>query len=183
MNLNVSGKQIQVGESLTKHAEGELSKIIQKYYGKNAEARVIISKDANLYKTEITVHLKKGVILHSDDDDEEAYVSFDNAARKMAKQLRKYKEVIRNRKNKVSEFTVTSNFEDQPTQDFYGDAAVEPVLIADVVDSIKELTVAEARDVLIDSSDMVLVFKNKSTSKINVIYWRKDGNIGWIDAE
>lgn len=183
MTLNVSGKQLQVGEFLTKHAHEELSKIIQKYYGKNTEARVIISKDANLYKTEITVCLKKGVVLHANDDDEEAYVSFDNAARKLAKQLRKHKEVIRNRKNKVSEFVVKSNFSDESTHDFYGDTTLEPVLIADVTDSIDVLTVAEAQEALINSTDTIKVFRNKNTNKINVVYWRKDGNIGWVDAE
>lgn len=183
MTLNVSGKKIQVGESLTAHAQEELSKIIEKYYGKKAEADVIISKDAGLYKTEITVHLKKGVVLHADDDDEEAYVSFDNAARKLAKQLRKHKEVIRNRKNKISEFTVKADFKSEDTHDFYGDEAVEPVLIADVPDSLVSLSVAEAQDELINSSDVLKVFKNKSTNKINVVYWRKDGNIGWIDVE
>lgn len=183
MTLNVSGKKIQVGEYLTKHAEEELSKIIEKYYGKHAEANVIISKDANLYKTEITVYLRRGIVLHSDDDDEEAYVSFDNAARKLAKQLRKHKEVIRSRKNKVSEFTVRPNFPLENTHDFYGDASVEPVLIADVIDEVPSLSVAEAQDALINSSDVIKIFRNKSTNKINIVYWRKDSNIGWVDAE
>lgn len=182
MTLNVSGKQMQVGESLTKHAEEVLNGIIKKYYGRNAEASVIVSKDALLYKTEISVHLPKGVVLNANDEDEEAYVSFDNAARKLSKQIRKYKEMIRSRKNKISEFTIKSTFEGQNKSEFYGDEEIAPVLIADVTESLEALTVVEAQDKLINSSDPICVFKNKNTNRINVIYWRRDGNIGWVDV-
>ncbi len=33
------------------------------------------------------------------------------------------------------------------------------------------------------AGESVLVFKNEGHKGLNVVYRRKDGNIGWIDAE
>jgi putative sigma-54 modulation protein len=34
-----------------------------------------------------------------------------------------------------------------------------------------------------DSSREFLVFRNSETERLNVVYKRKDGNIGWIEPE
>jgi len=46
---------------------------------------------------------------------------------------------------------------------------------------IKELSVGEAVMQMELADEAVLIFKNESHNRLNVVYKRKDGNIGWID--
>ena len=48
---------------------------------------------------------------------------------------------------------------------------------------IKILSVGEAVMQMELADEVVLVFKNESHNELNVVYRRKDGNIGWIDPK
>ena len=58
MNCKISGKQINLGESLTEYTKTALSDIVKKYYGKDAEFSVIVSKENGNYESDISDHLK-----------------------------------------------------------------------------------------------------------------------------
>ena len=47
----------------------------------------------------------------------------------------------------------------------------------------KPLSVDDAAIEVDDSEAGFLVFRNAETQKLNVVYKRKDGNIGWIEPE
>jgi hypothetical protein len=45
------------------------------------------------------------------------------------------------------------------------------------------LTVDDAAGEVDESEAGFLVFRNSETQRLNVVYKRKDGNIGWIEPE
>ena len=47
----------------------------------------------------------------------------------------------------------------------------------------KPMSVDDAAIAIGDSARDFLVFRNSETERLNVVYKRKDGNIGWIDPE
>ena len=58
-----------------------------------------------------------------------------------------------------------------------------PVIIAETTAELETLSVSEAvmRLDLADRSTMV--FLNAGNGRVNVVYKRRDGNIGWVDPE
>ena len=58
---------------------------------------------------------------------------------------------------------------------------VEPVIIAEMKADIKSLTVGEAVMQMELTHASFLMFRNDANGRLNVVYQRDDGNVGWID--
>jgi hypothetical protein len=56
-----------------------------------------------------------------------------------------------------------------------------PVIIAEATTPLKRLSVSEAVMELDLTGAACIVFQHGSSSRVNVIYRRPDGHIGWID--
>ena len=56
-----------------------------------------------------------------------------------------------------------------------------PVIIAEATTSLKRLSVSEAVMELDLTGAACLVFQHGSSGRVNIIYRRPDGNVGWID--
>ena len=56
-----------------------------------------------------------------------------------------------------------------------------PVIIAEATTSLKRLSVSEAVMELDLTGAACLVFQHGSSGRVNIIYRRSDGNIGWVD--
>ena len=56
-----------------------------------------------------------------------------------------------------------------------------PVVIAESCSSFKEMTVAAAVRQLESGESGFVVFRYLENARINLVYRRADGNIGWID--
>src|SRR6202022_2135304 len=60
-------------------------------------------------------------------------------------------------------------------------AGYSPVIIAEATTSLKRLSVSEAVMELDLTGAACLVFQHGSSGRVNVIYRRTDGNVGWVD--
>ncbi len=56
-----------------------------------------------------------------------------------------------------------------------------PVIIAEATTSLKRLSVSEAVMELDLTGAACIVFQHGSSGRVNIIYRRPDGNVGWID--
>ena len=56
-----------------------------------------------------------------------------------------------------------------------------PVIIAEATTSLKRLTVSEAVMELDLTGATCIVFQHGSSGRLNIIYRRADGNVGWVD--
>ena len=59
--------------------------------------------------------------------------------------------------------------------------AFNPVIIAEATTSLKQLSVSEAVTQLDMTGAPVMVFRHAGHGRVNLVYRRPDGNIGWID--
>jgi hypothetical protein len=57
----------------------------------------------------------------------------------------------------------------------------QPVVVAESVTQLRELTVGSAVMQLDLAESPVIVFKNAAHGRLNIVYRRRDGHIGWID--
>lgn len=186
MRYQISGKHIDIGESLTSHVKEEIGAIAVKYAERPTEAQTTFSKDAHKYKCESTIHLSTGLTVAAEGKSTEIYDSFDKCVEKLEKQLRRYKRRLKDHhKDRVTPVEVMGAAsyilasEDAEVTD--EPESLQPVIVAEMETKIKSLSVGEAVMQMELADEPVLVFRNEGHKRLSVVYKRKDGNIGWID--
>jgi ribosomal subunit interface protein len=193
MQLTVTGKQIDIGDALRRHVEASLGSILGKYFGTAIEAHVVVAPEAHLTRTEISVHIGRGIEVNGHAAAPEIYAAFDAAADRVAKRLRRYKRRLRDYHAKARERSVAGEraidyvlapvAEEADGEEFEVPAGGAPAVIAEMSMELPHLTVGEAA-MRMDLADApVLLFRNRSHGELNLVYRRADGNIGWIDPE
>ncbi len=60
-------------------------------------------------------------------------------------------------------------------------AEYSPVIIAEATTSLRRLSVSEAVMELDLTGAACIVFQHGSSGRVNIIYRRTDGNVGWVD--
>jgi len=186
MQLTVTGKQIDTSVELRRHVETSLDAILGKYFKTAIEAHVVFSKEAHLSRTEVSIHIGRGIVVNAGASGTETYAAFDAAAQRIAKQMRRYKRRLRDHHAKIREsFEASERARDYvlATFDELEDDDGGPAVVAEMSTDLPNLTVGEAV-MRMDLADApVLLFRNRSHGELNLVYRRADGNIGWIDPE
>lgn len=192
MQVKVSGKKIDIGEALTTHVKERLTKGVSKYFEQAIHAEVVFSKEAHLMRADVHVNegTGNGITIKSRGEHTDIYAAFDAAAERIEKQLRRYKRKIRSRTTKkVSELSEKelkilsgTKFVMSPLPEEEAGEEDAPLIIAEKPQSIDRLTASEAV-MRMDLADLpTLVFVNKQTGNLDVVYHRKDGNISWVSS-
>jgi ribosomal subunit interface protein len=197
MQVSVTGKHFDVGDSLRSHVAAATQSIVERYFEKATEAHVVFCRERHLVKAEISVHAGRGLSVQGGGEAEDAYVAFDSAAEHVNKRLRRHKRRLKNHHTRPHEGEapvqqdatdyVLAADEDGGSEDAEvaeGESEDgEPLVIAEMRTRIPQLSVSEAVMRLDLAGLSALVFRNSARGNLNVIYRRSDGNIGWIDPD
>ena len=119
----------------------------------------------------------------------DAYASADQALLQIEKRLRRYKSRLEGSlgaqgargAEAIAELDAPSYVIEAPADGEDEVTAFNPVIIAEATTSLKRLSVSEAVMELDFTGAAVLVFQHGSSGRVNVIYRRADGNVGWVD--
>ncbi len=185
MNLTVSGKQIDVGDSLRAHVERELVSAVEKYFGRAVEGSVVFSRDGYQFRADVSVHIGRNILVQSQGMATDAYAAYEIASDRIAKRLRRYKRRLRDHHQKTDR-----NGEDLSARYLVLAAEAEeaaepaepgPAIVAEMRTDIPTLTVGEAVMRLDLAQQPALMFRNSANGLMNMVYRRTDGNIGWVD--
>lgn len=187
MRIQVSGKQIDVGDALTTHVEERLSEIVGKFAERPVEAIVIFSREAHEFCADASIHLSTGLTVQAKSRASEIYAAFEGATERMEKQLRRYKRRLkdhhRNRESPIEAIGAPSyilagsgEHEEEAEPE-----TLQPVIVAEMETKVQSLSVGEAVMQMELRGAPLLVFRNNAHGGVNVVYVREDGNIGWID--
>ena len=185
MQLSIKGKQIDVGDALRAHVDSSLKSVVGKYFSGSMDAHVTFSREAHLFRADITVHAGRGIVLQANASATEPYPAFDVAADRIARRLRRYKKKIvdqhhETHRPEISQVanTFVLQAEDHDREEEAND---NPVVVAEMTTPIDSLTVSEAV-MRLDLGDLpALLFRNRAHGRLNMIYRRADGHIGWVD--
>jgi ribosomal subunit interface protein len=187
MRIQVNGKHIDVGDALRTHVSDRLQDVAGKYAERPVEAIVTFSKDGHRFVADTSIHLSTGLTAQAKAHSNEIYESFDSAAERIEKQLRRYKRRLKDhhhkRENPIEGFDASSYIIDAgPADDELEGADIsQPVIIAEMSTKVHSLSVGEAVMQMEIAHAPILVFRNDAHGGVNVVYKREDGNIGWID--
>lgn len=187
MRYKISGHHIEIGTALQTHVEDSLSAAIEKYAGRPTDATVIFSRSGAEYVCEANVHLSTGLDVAAKGSAHEIYAAFESACDKMEKQLRRYKRRLkdhhRDRAQPV-EVSAGAAYILAGAEDEGEDTepeSLQPVIVAEMETKVPSLSVGEAVMQMELAGAPILVFRNEGQNRINVVYRRDDGNVGWID--
>lgn len=194
MQVQVSGRQIDVGEALRSHIEETLESIVEKYFPQGLDAQVTLARENHLFRVDCSLHVGHGLRLHAHAAAEDAHAAFSLVGQKIEKQLRRHKRRLKDRHLAsrlgreqeesllAQAYVLAADAEDDAEIDSAecGDSD-NPVIIAETRARIPTVTVGDAV-LLMDLSDQpALMFRNIGNGQFNLVYRRPDGHVGWID--
>ncbi|MGK9054678.1 ribosome-associated translation inhibitor RaiA [Neorhizobium sp. CSC1952] len=186
MSVRVSGKHMEIGDSFRQRIEEQIGEAVAKYFDGGYASQVIVEKSGSRFSADCKVHLDTGIVLHAAGEANDPQGSFDAAAERIEKRLRRYKRRLKdhhagNHMNGHAEvaYTVMDRIPDEADElpeDF------APTIVAESSKQLKTMSVASAVMALDMTDEPVLLFRSPGKEELNIVYRRNDGNIGWIDS-
>lgn len=188
MQIKITGKNIDIGDALRIHVEQRIQADVIKYFDGITNCQVVVFKQRSGFDCEITLHLRTGLDLNAHGDGGDAHSAVDMAVEHLEKRLRRYKRRLKNhhldRQEPVVAMQAASyvlQADNRSDDDASEHEDLNPVIIAESTASIGELSVGEAVMKLDFTNEPFVLFRNGKTGNLNVVYKRKDGNVGWVD--
>ena len=191
MQVQVAGKKIEVGSALQERISFGLESRVSKYFNRTGEAFVTVSKPGWAFNVDCSIHLPSGVTLQAHGEGDDGYQAFEQALDKIEKRVRRYKNRLRNHRAKDAEpaelaaerIILASAANDDEDVDGLLDGADgdAPAIVAESDMRIRTMTVSMAVMQLELADSPALLFRNAAHGRLNMVYRRPDGNVGWVD--
>jgi ribosomal subunit interface protein len=180
---------METGDSFQSYVTDKTRAVLEKYIGPEISGHVRIEKIRGQFHTSCTMRLKTGLMLEAQGDGPDAFASADAAIERLEKRIRRYKRRLKdhhhgNGHDVTPFFPATDSvvqIEDEEGEQ--APEANEPVIVAETVREVRNLSVGQAVMQLDLTEQPFLVFRHAGTGAINIVYRREDGNVGWIDPQ
>lgn len=189
MQLSINGKHIAIGDSLKNHIKYSLITLVEKFFDKAIGATVILSRESYNFRVDITVHPFRGITVQSGGTANEAYTAFDVALHRIERQLRRYKGRFIDHKTKggavTAQYTIIAPIASQENNTEEESSVTDdtPVIVAEMSAEVPICSVSGAVMRLDLANVAAVLFRNIVHGRLNMVYRRSDGNIGWIDPQ
>lgn len=195
MQVQVSGKHVNVGEALRSRISQDLIASIGKYFERGGDAEVVLSRDGHGFRIDCLVTLASGQQLQSHGLGGDAHAAFDQALAKIETRIRRYKRRLKSHSTAANakQAETAALYVLRPPEDAEEDgwdeadedahAPPAAMVIAETEADLRTMTVSMAVMQLDLTESQTIVFRNAAHGGLSVVYRRPDGNIGWIDPE
>jgi len=185
MNYNIRGENIEVTPAIREYVEKKITKL-QRYFTETPNAKVNVNlKTYNdkRAKVEVTIPMPQ-LVLRAEEINDDMYAAIDLITDKLERQIRKHKTKVNRKvreKGGISEFFV-NNIADLP-----GEPVIEEETDLEVVRQKSfDLKPMDSEEAILQMNMLghsFYVFTNAETNRTNVVYKRKDGRYGLIEAQ
>lgn len=184
---------METGEAFQNFVVDKTRSVLEKYIGPEISGHVRVEKEKVGYHTNCSIRLKTGLLLEAQGFGNDVYASAEDALGHLEKRVRRYKRRLKDHhspeararaKNQVmvNDFIVQADdsIDEQPAEN---ETPKDHLIVAETARAVHEASVSEAVMQLDLTNDTVLIFRNAASGRLNVVYRRSDGHIGWIDPE
>ncbi|HEY3695551.1 ribosome hibernation-promoting factor, HPF/YfiA family [Phenylobacterium sp.] len=196
MQVQVTGKHVDVGDALRMRVSDDLTSSIGKYFERGGGADVVVAREGHAFKVDCAVTLASGQQLQSHGLGGDAHAAFSAALEKIETRIRRYKRRLKDhhpaaaakQAEAAAYFVIRSpedeedGLEDDGLSQLDG-ALPGAMIIAETEKPLRTMTVSMAVMDLDLTESQTIVFRNAAHGGLSVVYRRPDGNIGWIDPE
>jgi putative sigma-54 modulation protein len=172
MVITVTFRHVDASDSLKAYAEEKVSKM-DKYFDFPVEAHIVLAVEKFRRSADVTLNVN-GTVIKGMVETEDMYSAIDQVMDKIEKQVKRYRDKLRDRRAEArkTETGVAGETEEAGSE--------EPRIEIEKIVA-KPMDSEEAAMQLDLSQQDFLVFRNSHSREINVIYKRKDGNLGLIE--
>ena len=190
MQIQITGKHMDLGDALRGRIETGLEAAVSKYFNRTGDARVFVSQQGPFVEVDCNVHLPSGIILQSTGKAGDPYAALEDSLDKMEKRVRRYKRRLKDHHagnttmpiEPAAESVIQVNGYDTDTDEELPEASGEtPLTVAETAVHIRTMSVSEAVMQLELQEVPALMFRNAGHGRLNMVYRRPDGHIGWVD--
>ena len=178
MRLSIVARNMSVTPAITKRIERK-TETMGRYLLPDTEMQIRMRKEKNDRRVvEITVPMGKNVILRSESSaDDNLFLAIDTALAKMEQQIRKHRTKL-GKNLREEAFTEIPEYIEEDLEEEEARKIVRrktfPVRPMSVEDAIIEMELL---------GHSFFVFVNVDTERTNVLYLRKDGDLGLLEPE
>ena len=194
MQIQVSGRHVDVGDALRTRISDDLLASIGKYFGRGGDADVVVSRDGHGFRIDCSVTLATGQQLQSHGLGGDAHGAFGHALAKIETRIRRYKQRLKSHSTAAEAraaeqsayFVLRPPEGEEEIEDWEMGSTESPpaaMVIAESQSQLKTMTVSMAVMELDLTEQQAIMFRNAAHGGLSVVYRRSDGNIGWIDPE
>lgn len=175
MRITISGKNFDITEGLRSAVEEKLSRL-EKYFTPDTIVNVTLSVTKKRHqKMEVTIPVK-GHIIRAEQESDDMYVTIDLVEEVIEAQLKKYRQKLVSQQQGAGsfkqEFVEAESAEEEEVKIIRSKKfGMKPMFPEDACVQMELL------------GHTFFVFRNAETDEVNVVYKRKDGNYGLIEAE
>ena len=167
---------------MRQHVLEKVELMVAHYFNGSVGGHVVITREGSGYRAECALRLSSGVSLHAEGRAHEPYPCFEQAADKIEGRLRRYKQRLKGHAGAGNGPGKIANYLVEPPEGAEEPAGgFSPVIVAEGAEDLKSLSVASAVAELDLSGAPVIVFQHAGSRRVNVVYRRRDGAIGWLD--
>jgi ribosomal subunit interface protein len=184
MTLRVSGQNLDIGDALRTHVQARVADSLSKYFDQSYTGQVTVKKEGTGFRTDCRIHLPTGLVLQTESLAHDPHASVDMATERLTKRLKRYKHRIKDYHagpDTVTAAESTDYIIAAPNEEEAAAEEFTPVIVAENTTRMKRLSVSEAVVDLDLTGAAALVFRHAGHGRVNVVYRRSDGHIGWID--
>ena len=175
MNLNITGKDFELTDSIKSYITEKVGKL-EKYFGSDFDAVATLKIEGNNQVAEIRVNIASETFKAATAS-KDLYASVDKDIEILEGQIRKSK-TKKDKQNMVETIRMNNQVNSENAEE-------DGEIIKTIYYSIKPLTAEDAKLVIEgDAKNKFLPFINVETNQVNVIYKLKDGkNFGILEPE
>ena len=173
MKFNIHGKNIDVTDSIKSYVESKIGRLDKYFKDTDLTATVNLRVRGKEQIVEVTIPANK-VVLRAEEKHVDLYAAIDLVSDKLERQIRKNKTKVR--KN-LKQTIIFNDFEVDSSED------VDDVIVKRKVIDTKPMNEEEAILQMELVGHDFFLFKNDKTSELCVVYKRKDGGYGLIEAK
>jgi len=184
MRISVVGRNYEVSDAVHHYLEQRLARI-RRHFDRVMDVNVVLAAEKYRHRAEININVNN-VNMHGDRETGDMYTSIDQAVDKIDRQVRRYKDKLASRKHRHA-----------PAKEEELPAVTHELLEPDageleeherrVIQTERHMVKPMSLDEAVMQMDLLnaefFVFTNAGSDKLNVIYRRADGNVGWIAPE
>jgi putative sigma-54 modulation protein len=196
MQLSTTFRHMDASQAVREYAADKLEKI-RKYFNKDPiHAHAVFSVERGFHHVaDLNITLPSGIVINAKETTEDMYSSIDLAAARIERQVRKWKDKIRDHKphggpsTSVREMVITAEeVEPQPQPPVTEPPSTTVTAVAgynvikDERFTARSMTVEDAVMQMNLLGDELLVFTDATSGRTVVLYRRKDGNYGLIET-
>lgn len=171
MNITIVGKNIEVSEYLHTLVEKKVGKL-ERYLKPGTDMQITMSVEKNRHICEVTIPFD-GVVVRAEEITGDMYASIDNVLDKLEKQISRHRTRLEKKLRDDAFAAADAPVYEQP---------VARKIVRTKRFSIKPMSVEEAVLQMELLGHSFYVFMNAQTDELNVLYVRKDGNLGLIES-